>query len=99
MSESARSSAEAIHLNNYWSGDKRSFAISNKYICETGFSALALVVKNKRRNQLQPEDDFRCALTTIKPILTPCATSSGTRFQLKTWKRRQKIHFAKLVLM
>ena len=25
------------------------------------------MVKCKRRNQLQPENDFRCALTTIKP--------------------------------
>ena len=38
----------------------------NKYIYEAGFSALA-TVKCKRHNQLQPEDDFKRALTTIKP--------------------------------
>ena len=36
------------------------------YLCEAGFSTLALV-KTKYRNQLQPEDDLRCALTTIIP--------------------------------
>ena len=38
---------------------------SNKHICEAGFSALAMV-KSKRRNELRPEDDFRCVLTTVK---------------------------------
>ena len=32
------------------------------YLCEAGFSALAMI-KTKYRNQLQPEDDIRCALT------------------------------------
>ena len=36
------------------------------YLCEAGFSTLAMV-KTKYRNQLQPEDDLRCALTTITP--------------------------------
>ena len=36
------------------------------YLCEAGFSALAMV-KTKYCNQLQPEDDLRCALMTIKP--------------------------------
>ena len=36
------------------------------YLCDAGFSALA-VIKTKNRNQLQPEDDIRCTLMTIKP--------------------------------
>ena len=36
------------------------------YFCEAGFSALAMV-KTKYRNQLQPEGNLRCALTTVKP--------------------------------
>ena len=36
------------------------------YLCEAGFSTLAMV-KTKYQNQLQPEDDIRCALTTIIP--------------------------------
>ena len=36
------------------------------YLCEAGFSTLALV-KTKYRNKLQPEDDINCALKTIIP--------------------------------
>ena len=36
------------------------------YLCEAGFSILA-IVKTKYRNQFQLEDDIRCALTTISP--------------------------------
>ena len=38
--------------------------VPTTYLCEAGFSTLAMV-KTKYRNQLQPEDDIRCALTTI----------------------------------
>ena len=37
---------------------------STRYLCEAGFSTLAMV-KTKYPNQLQPEDDTRCLLTTI----------------------------------
>ena len=36
------------------------------YLCEAGFSTLAMI-KTKYWNQLQREDDTRCALTTIIP--------------------------------
>ena len=36
------------------------------YLSEAGFLTLAMV-KTKYRNQLQPEDNTRCALTTIIP--------------------------------
>ena len=36
------------------------------YLCEAGFSTLTLV-KTKYGNKLPPEDDTRCALTTIIP--------------------------------
>ena len=36
------------------------------YLCEAGFLALAMI-KTKYHNQLQPEDDIKCALTTINP--------------------------------
>ena len=36
------------------------------YLCEAAFSTSAMV-KAKYRNQLQPEGNIRCALTTIIP--------------------------------
>ena len=36
------------------------------YLCEAGFSALA-VTKTKYRNRLQPEDDLRCSLSSKSP--------------------------------
>lgn len=36
------------------------------YLCESGFSVLAML-KNEGRSRLQPEDDMRCALTSIQP--------------------------------
>ena len=36
------------------------------YLCEAGFSTLAMV-KTKYQNQLQPEDDIRCELMTVIP--------------------------------
>ena len=39
---------------------------STTYFYDAGFSALA-IIKTKYRKQLQPEDNLRCALTTIKP--------------------------------
>ena len=36
------------------------------YLCEAGFSLLAMI-KNETRNRLQPEDDMRCALSSIEP--------------------------------
>ena len=38
------------------------------YLCEAGFSALA-VTKTKYRNRLQPEDDLRCSLHQSHPDL------------------------------
>ena len=70
LSESASASAKTIHLNNWICllvrRQKNLLPYSSKYICEAGFSALAMV-ESKRRNQLLPQDDFKCALTTIKP--------------------------------
>ncbi|XP_042221907.1 zinc finger BED domain-containing protein 5-like [Homarus americanus] len=42
------------------------FAIT--YLCESGFSALALI-KTNSRNRLQPEHDLRVALSTTEPRL------------------------------
>ena len=48
------------------------FAIRNllpfptTYLCETAFSQL-LIIKNKYRNKLNLEDDFRCAISTTVP--------------------------------
>ena len=42
------------------------FPTTYSYLCEAGFSILA-IVKTKYRNQFQLEDDIRCALTTISP--------------------------------
>ena len=39
---------------------------STTCLCASGFSTLAMA-KTKYRNQLQPEGDIRCALTTIVP--------------------------------
>ena len=36
------------------------------YLCEAGFSVLA-ILKHKGRSRLNPEDDMRCALTSIQP--------------------------------
>jgi hypothetical protein len=36
------------------------------YLCESGFSVLAFI-KSNRRSKLNPEDDMRCALSTIEP--------------------------------
>ena len=41
-------------------------AFPTTYLCEAGFSTLPMV-KTKYWNQLQREDDTRCALTTIIP--------------------------------
>ena len=49
-----------------WQATKALLPFSTTYLCEAGFSALAMI-KTKYRNQLQPEDDMRCALTTIDP--------------------------------
>ena len=50
----------------FWQATKALLPFPTTYLCEAGFSALA-VIKTKYRNQLQPEDDLRCALTTIDP--------------------------------
>ena len=49
-----------------WQATKALLPFPTTYLCEAGFSALAMI-KTKYRNQLQPEDDIRCALTTIDP--------------------------------
>ena len=49
-----------------WQATKAFLPFPTTYLCEAGFSALAMI-KTKYRNQLQPEDDLRCALTTIDP--------------------------------
>ena len=51
-----------------WQETKAFLPFPFTYLCEAGCSALAMV-KIKYRYQLQPEEDLRCALTTIKPIL------------------------------
>ena len=49
-----------------WQATKALLPFSTTYLCEAVFSALAMI-KTKYRNQLQPEDDIGCALTTIDP--------------------------------
>ena len=49
-----------------WQATKALLPFPTTYLYEAGFSALAMI-KTKYRNQLQPEDDLRCALTTIDP--------------------------------
>ena len=50
-----------------WQATKASLPFLTTYLCKAGFSALA-IINTKYRNQLQPEDDIKCALTTIDPI-------------------------------
>ena len=52
-----------------WQATKALLPFSTTYLCQAGFSSLA-VIKTKYRNQLQLEDDIRCALTTIDLIST-----------------------------
>ena len=49
-----------------WQATKALLPFPTTYLCEAGFSALAMI-KTKYRNHFQPEDDIRCALTTIDP--------------------------------
>ncbi|XP_077969505.1 protein FAM200A-like [Styela clava] len=49
-----------------WQATKTLLPFPTTYLCEAGFSALTMI-KTKYRNQLQPEDDIRCALTNIGP--------------------------------
>ena len=41
---------------------------STTYLCEAGFSTLAMV-KTKYRNQLQPEDDIRCFISDFDKLV------------------------------
>ena len=49
-----------------WQAAKDFLPFPTTYLCKAGFSALAMI-KTKYCNQLQPQDDIRCALTTIDP--------------------------------
>ncbi|KAF2361029.1 hypothetical protein FHG87_008213 [Trinorchestia longiramus] len=45
------------------------FPFSSTYLCEAGFSAL-VVLKTKQRNQLDVENDLRCALSSFNPRIS-----------------------------
>ena len=75
-----------------WQKIKSLLPFPTTYLCKAEFSALAMI-KTKYRNQLQPEDDIRCALATIDLNFDKLVmlSSSGTRFPLKFVNVRNKL--------
>jgi len=48
---------------------------SSTYLCESGFSSMA-VIKNKHRNCLDVASDLRCSLSNIEPNIKNCPKKS-----------------------
>ena len=77
-----------------WQATKTLLPFQTTNLCEAEFSALAMI-KTKYRNQLQPEYDIRCALTTIDPNRQASDASSRARSPLKFGNVENKLTLLK----